>query len=102
MTTVATQYPRAFVEIKPRKQREPVQVFSPEAWVDKHGDYLYNYAMQRLHDRELAEEMIKALLLLMNEPITFAAAGAPITNPKKGPKSWVAGRLSKNKPGILL
>ncbi|MGH7450527.1 MAG: sigma-70 family RNA polymerase sigma factor [bacterium] len=63
MTTVATQYPQAFVAIKPRKQREPVQVFSPEAWVDKHGDYLYNYAMQRLHDRELAEEMVQETFL---------------------------------------
>lgn len=36
--------------------REP---FDPTAWVDRHGDVLYRYAVSRLRNREAAEEVVQ-------------------------------------------
>jgi hypothetical protein len=36
------------------------------------------------------------------DPINFAEVRIPAVNAKKGPKSWVAHMLVKNKPGMLL
>jgi RNA polymerase sigma-70 factor (ECF subfamily) len=35
----------------------------PEHWVDEHGDYLYRYALFRLHDAQLAEDMVQETFL---------------------------------------
>jgi RNA polymerase sigma-70 factor (TIGR02943 family) len=35
----------------------------PEAWVDRHGDALYRYAMMRLHDADLASELVQETFL---------------------------------------
>jgi len=35
----------------------------PHAWLNEHGDYLYRYAMSRLHDEELAQDMVQDTLL---------------------------------------
>ena len=29
---------------------------NPETWVDRYGDYLYRYALSRIHQPELAED----------------------------------------------
>ncbi|MCC7307534.1 MAG: sigma-70 family RNA polymerase sigma factor [Acidobacteria bacterium] len=34
-----------------------------EHWVDEHGDYLYRFAMSRLHDRAAAEDAVQETLL---------------------------------------
>ncbi len=31
----------------------------PETWVDEHGDYLYRYALSRIHDPEIAEDLVQ-------------------------------------------
>ena len=31
----------------------------PHAWLNEHGDYLYRYAMSRLHAEELAQDMVQ-------------------------------------------
>lgn len=36
---------------------------NPEAWVEQHGDYLFRYALLRLRDRNLAEEVIQETFL---------------------------------------
>jgi len=36
---------------------------NPETWVEKHGDYLYSYALLRLRRRELAEEIVQETFL---------------------------------------
>jgi len=36
---------------------------NPHAWLDVHGGYLYRYAMSRLHDDELATDMVQETLL---------------------------------------
>ena len=35
----------------------------PSAWVDRHGDYLYRYALMRLRDPALAEDAVQETLL---------------------------------------
>lgn len=35
----------------------------PSAWVDEHGDYLFKYAVFRLRDRALAEDIVQETLL---------------------------------------
>lgn len=35
------------------------QVLDPEGWLEKHGDYLYRYALFRLRNPELAEEKVQ-------------------------------------------
>lgn len=32
---------------------------NPDRWVDKHGDYLYNYAYSRVHSREISEDLVQ-------------------------------------------
>lgn len=32
-------------------------------WIDEHGDYLYRYAMSRLHNEELASDLLQEALL---------------------------------------
>lgn len=46
---------------------------NPQKWVDEHGDYLFAYAMSRLGDRDLAEELVQdALLTALQRRETFA------------------------------
>jgi len=35
----------------------------PHQWLNEHGDYLYRYAMSRLHNGELASDMLQETLL---------------------------------------
>jgi len=36
---------------------------NPHTWLQEHGDYLYRYAMSRLHNEELAQDMLQETLL---------------------------------------
>ncbi len=36
---------------------------NPHTWLKEHGDYLYRYAMSRLHNEELAQDMLQETLL---------------------------------------
>jgi len=36
---------------------------NPHTWLNEHGDYLYRYAMARLHDEEMASDMLQETLL---------------------------------------
>ena len=61
----------------------------PEAWVDDYGDYLYRYALLRLRDASLAEDMVQeTFLAALKASAGFAGRSAP--------KSWLVGIL-KNK-----
>lgn len=35
----------------------------PHTWLNEHGDYLYRYAISRLHNEELAQDMVQETLL---------------------------------------
>lgn len=67
----------------------PVQLCHPERWVDEYGDYLYRYALVRLRDETLAEDMVQeTFLAALKIPDRFAG--------RSNPKSWLVGIL-KNK-----
>jgi len=40
-----------------------MQVGDPETWVDQHGDYLYSYALSRIKDPTIAEDLVQETLL---------------------------------------
>jgi RNA polymerase sigma-70 factor (ECF subfamily) len=39
------------------------QPIDPERWVDQYGDFLYGYALRRLRNRDLAEEVVQETFL---------------------------------------
>ena len=39
------------------------QIQEPESWVDEHGESLFRYALFRLHDAELAEDLVQETFL---------------------------------------
>ena len=43
------------------KKQGPVS--DPALWVDQHGDYLYRYALMRVRNRELAENLVQETFL---------------------------------------
>src|SRR5271168_3272457 len=38
-------------------------ISDPAGWVDQHGDYLFRYAMVRLRQAELAEDLVQEVFL---------------------------------------
>lgn len=63
LSSLVVPYAELMVAAKPQPQRAQAPVANPEAWVDEHGDYLYSYALLRLRDRELAEEIVQETFL---------------------------------------
>lgn len=62
------------------------QVSDPSQWVDRHGDYLFRYALLRLRNRELAEEMVQeTFLAALTARENFAGRSAE--------RSWLVGIL---------
>jgi RNA polymerase sigma-70 factor (ECF subfamily) len=39
------------------------QIQEPESWVDEHGDALFRYALFRIHDAQLAEDLVQETFL---------------------------------------
>ncbi|MDO9138112.1 MAG: RNA polymerase subunit sigma-70, partial [Lutibacter sp.] len=35
------------------------QFLNPEKWVSLHADYLFNYTISRLNDRDLAKDLVQ-------------------------------------------
>jgi len=61
----------------------------PEHWLDRHGDALYGYAMLRVRDPALAEDLVQeTLLAALGARAGFAA--------RSSPRTWLIGIL-KNK-----
>ncbi len=45
------------------ERRGSSQASDPETWVDQHGDYLYRYALFRIRDPHVAEDLVQETLL---------------------------------------
>jgi RNA polymerase sigma-70 factor (ECF subfamily) len=39
------------------------QMDNPEAWVDEYGDFLYRYALSRVKDPSIAEDLVQETFL---------------------------------------
>lgn len=58
----------------------------PAAWVDEHGDYLFRYALFRLRDRAVAEDVVQeTLLAALQAYTTYAGRGSE--------RTWLVGIL---------
>ena len=42
-----------------QKTEENKNTLNPELWVDKHGDYLFNYAFSRVQSNDLAKDLVQ-------------------------------------------
>jgi RNA polymerase sigma-70 factor (ECF subfamily) len=58
----------------------------PEQWVDRHGDYLYRFAVSKLRDESAAQDMVQETFLA-----AFQAAGR--FSGKSSEKTWLVGIL---------
>lgn len=41
----------------------PEHILEPQHWMERYGDYLFNYAMVRVNDREKAEDLVQETFL---------------------------------------
>jgi RNA polymerase sigma-70 factor (ECF subfamily) len=58
----------------------------PSTWVDRYGDYLFAFALQRVHDRSVAEDLVQETLLAGLKSLErFRAASSE--------KTWLTGIL---------
>jgi RNA polymerase sigma-70 factor, ECF subfamily len=73
--------PSAFPELAPQAD--------PDRWVDDHGDCLYGYALMRVRNREIAEDLVQETLLAAMRQIDKFRG-------RSSERSWLCGIL-KNK-----
>ena len=60
----------------------------PSAWVDRHGDYLFRYALSRLRDGEAGEEVVQqTFLAALQHTDQFAGKGSE--------RGWLLGILKR-------
>lgn len=57
-----------------------------ETWVDEYGDYLYKYALLRLRDPVLAEDVVQETFL---STFRCKVSGSTQTNNKAGEAGWI-------------
>jgi len=57
----------------------------PREWLAAHGDYLYRYALARLRDPHLAEDVVQDTLLAAMQGSGYAG--------KSSPRTWLTGIL---------
>lgn len=58
---------------------------NPHDWLTEHGDYLYRFALARLRDPHLAEDVVQETLLAAIQNQTYAG--------KSAPRTWLTGIL---------
>ena len=67
-------------------QTAPSTDLEPESWVDLYGDALYGYALARLHDPSVAEELVQ-------ETFLAALAGLSHFQGRSSVRTWLTGIL---------
>lgn len=86
MSSLALEYPEVIVKARPQRRKEQAVAPDPENWVDEHGDYLFGYALLRVRDRELAEELVQeTFLAALKARHNFAGQSSE--------KTWLVGIL---------
>jgi RNA polymerase sigma-70 factor (ECF subfamily) len=64
----------------------PSVLSDPETWVDVHGNYLFRYAMMRLRNKDLAENMVQ-------ETFLAALKGKKSFSGRSSERTWMVGIL---------
>lgn len=54
---------RGHADMKNMQTETQTQRLDPEVWVDEYGDYLFRYALSRIHDPEFAEDLVQETFL---------------------------------------
>lgn len=60
-------------------------VQTPNDWLNEHGDYLYRFALARLRDTHLAEDVVQETFLAAIKSTNFAEQSSP--------RTWLTGIL---------
>ena len=55
-------------------------------WLEEHGDYLYRYAMSRVHDQEVAQDLLQETLLAGLKGVESFAGRSAV-------RTWLVGIL---------
>lgn len=61
---------------------------NPEGWVDEHGDYLFRYALSRVSDMHLAEDLVQETFLGALKSASGFRAGSSV-------RTWLVGILKR-------
>jgi len=70
----------------PVKERQ--NSLNPAEWVDRHGDYLYRYALSRLRDAEASEEVVQETFVAgLKHVDQYAGSGSE--------RAWLLGILKR-------
>ena len=67
-------------------EKSPSTVLDPDSWLDDYGDLLFGYALSRVRDKTLAEDLVQEALLA-----AFATAHTFKGNSKES--TWLVGIL---------
>lgn len=65
---------------------EPAHII--ESWVDEHGDYLFRYALPRVRDRHVAEELVQETYLAALKAVESFRGDS-------SPRTWLVGLLRR-------
>ena len=71
---------------KNKNTQYPSALSDPETWVDQHGNYLFRYAMMRLRNKDLAENMVQ-------ETFLAALKGKKSFSGRSSERTWMVGIL---------
>ena len=71
---------------KLKNKSYPAALSSAETWVDQHGDYLFRYAMMRLRNSDLAENLVQ-------ETFLAALKGRGSFSGRSSERTWMVGIL---------
>jgi RNA polymerase sigma-70 factor (ECF subfamily) len=69
-----------------KKKQALVKLSDPSTWVEQHGNYLFRYALMRLRNRELAENLVQ-------ETYLAALAGRRSFGGRSAERTWMIGIL---------
>jgi len=74
------------LEMTQIQEKTPLQLSNPEDWVDQHGDDLFRFAVRRVRDSEVAQDLVQETFVAALEARDRFAGRSP-------EKSWLVGIL---------